>query len=221
MGFHVGVVSNAYWATSEQDALRWLESFVGLIQDLSISSDLYHYREKLSQQAKNACAAAEALGIPVGIIAVAPPEAASAADRVGQLPESESAVMFRGRAVEKLASRAAPKPWEELDRCPHEDLHEPGRVHIDPLGYVYVCQGISIGNVFTTHLREICKTYVPETHPIASPLLDGGPAELARRYAVPHASQYVDACHLCYETRLRLRNRFPELLAPDQVYGLF
>ena len=58
MGFQVGVVSNSYWATAEQDAREWLRPFAGLIQDLSVSSDLFHWSEKLSQQAKNARAAA-------------------------------------------------------------------------------------------------------------------------------------------------------------------
>jgi len=30
----------------------------------------------------------------------------------------------------------------------------------------------------------------------------------------------VDACHLCYRTRQALLERFPEYLAPRQVYGL-
>ncbi len=31
---------------------------------------------------------------------------------------------------------------------------------------------------------------------------------------------YVDACHLCYLTRLALLDKFPEVLAPRQCYGL-
>ena len=48
----------------------------------------------------------------------------------------------------------------------------------------------------------------------------GGPAELVRRYDLPHDDAYVDACHLCYEARAALRERFPESLGPPQVYGL-
>ena len=77
--------------------------------------------------------------------------------------------------------------------------------HIDPLGHVHVCQGISIGNVFEMPLRAICERYDPETHPITGPLLAGGPAELVRRYELPHERGYADACHLCYEAREMLR----------------
>ena len=46
--------------------------------------------------------AAEQLGIPFGVISVAEPEVTNAASTTGQLPVGETAVMYRGRAVEKL-----------------------------------------------------------------------------------------------------------------------
>ncbi|MHC5007582.1 MAG: radical SAM protein [Planctomycetota bacterium] len=218
-GFRVGLVSNAYWATEVKDALEWLRPMAGLVEMLSISSDLYHGTEKLRPEAQNACAAAGELGIPVGVISVARPEAVDATEAVGQLPEGESAVMYRGRAAEKLAAGAAKRPWSELATCPYEDLREPGRVHVDPLGNVHICQGISLGNLFRTSLAEICAAYDPDTHPITGALLAGGPAELARREEVSHADACADACHLCDETRRRLRERYPEILTPDQMYG--
>jgi hypothetical protein len=218
-GFRVGIVSNGYWAVAQRDALEALRPFAGLVEDLSISSDLYHYDEALSQQARDARAAADTLGIPAGFIDVAQPETPGAVQAAGQLPESSSAVMYRGRAAAVLAERAAQRPWEEFDACSHEDLREPGRVHLDPLGNLHICQGISIGNLFRAPLREICRDYDPDAHPIIGPLLEGGPAELARRYGVSPGPGYADACHLCYEVRLALRSRFPDVLGPDQMYG--
>jgi len=220
MGFRVGIVSNGYWATAVEDALEWLQPFVGLVQDLSISSDLYHWSEELSQHAKNASVAAEQLGIPVGIISIAQPEAMNAASAVGQLPVGETAVMYRGRAAEKLVARAARWPWEQFTECPYEDLREPGRLHVDPFGNLHICQGISLGNLFHRPLREICEAYDPDSHPILGPLLEGGPVELVQRYGLPHEESYADACHLCDEARRALRRRFPEILVPDQMYGV-
>jgi hypothetical protein len=90
---------------------------------------------------------------------------------------------------------------------------------VDPLGYLHICQGIAIGNLFHEPLKEIVARYKPEAHPISGALLAGGPAELVRRYDLPHGNEYADACHLCYESRIALRSRFPEILAPNQMYG--
>ncbi len=220
LGFQVGIVSNCYWANEVEDALEWLKPFAGSIQDLSISSDLYHFSEKLSQQAKNAGSAGAKLGIPSGVISITPPETTKAVSPIGQLPVGESKIMYRGRATEKLAADAGKRSWTEFKECPHEDLREPGRVHIDPFGEVHICQGISLGNVFRTPLKDICETYHPDSHPITGLLLEGGPVELVSRYELSHEECYADACHLCYEARLALRERFPEILKPDQMYGV-
>lgn len=220
MGFSVGIVSNAYWANSVADAEEWLRPFVGRLADFTVSSDLFHCSEALGEHPQNALVAAKWLNIPTGMISIGQP--GSDAQQTQSQIEDEGAVMYRGRAVEKLAPRATSYPWEGFDSCPHEDLREPGRVHLDPLGNIHICQGISLGNVFETPLKEICEKYDADAHPICGPLLDGGPAALAAEYNPPHASRfaYADACHLCYEARTRLRPRFPQYLNPDQMYGV-
>jgi MoaA/NifB/PqqE/SkfB family radical SAM enzyme len=219
-GFRVGLVSNAYWADSEAGALERLHPFAGLVDDLSISSDAYHGKEDGVTGPDLARAAARKLGIPVDFISVAAPEATNVTGSAGKLPPGESAVLFRGRAAEKLASRVATRPWAQFDRCPWEDLRAPERVHVDPFGNLHVCQGISIGNLLRRSLPEIMRNYEADDHPIVGPLLAGGPAEIVRRYGVSHRDGYADHCHLCYETRQQLRGRFPEALTPDQMYGV-
>ena len=219
-GYTVGIVSNAYWALTEEDALEWLRPLAGLVQNLTLSSDLFHYSETLSRQARNAQQAAESLGIPTGMISIARPENADAPRVVGQLPLDQSGVMYRGRAVEKLAPQAAKQPWTVFNKCPYENLRQPGRGHVEPFGHMHVCQGISLGNLLTHSLKEVAAAYNPDEHPICGPLLAGGPAEMVRRYDLPHEESYADACHLCYSARLALRERFPEILLPDQMYGV-
>ena len=132
--------------------------------------------------------------------------------------------LFRGRAAVVLAPLtplAMRHPWDEFTECPHEDLREPGRIHVDPLGNLHICQGVIIGNLFEKPLKEICECYDPDAHPICGLLLEGGPAALVSEYNLPHETSYADACHLCYQARLALRGRFPQYLAPDQMYGAF
>jgi len=219
MAFSVGIVTNAYWATSVDDAVLWLKPFVDMIDDLTVSSDLYHSDAPLTRKSQNALAAAQQLGISTGVISVAQPEEVNESITTGQIESGDSGVMYRGRAAVQLTDRAAQQAWESFNACNHEDLREPGRVHVDPFGNVHICQGLVLGNIFETPLKTICDSYDPESHPITGPILRGGPAALISEYNLPHVESYADACHLCYEARVRLRERFPQILAPDQMYG--
>jgi MoaA/NifB/PqqE/SkfB family radical SAM enzyme len=129
-------------------------------------------------------------------------------------------VTFRGRAIETLIEGLPRTTWEELKECPYEDLKGLGRIHVDPFGNAQICQGLSIGNFWKTPLSELIRNYKPDNHPICSPLIRGGPAQLVKKYEVKHKDTYVDECHLCFLTRLALIDKFPQYLAPRQVYGL-
>src|SRR4030042_6138163 len=220
LGFKVGIVTNSYWATSEEDALLWLSPLVGKVQDLTISSDLYHFSEKVSQQSKNVTSVANHLNIPLGIICIEQPEN-PAISSIGQIPPDASSIMYRGRAADKLANKTTLHPASIFVECPHENLKDPGRVHIDPFGNMHICQGISIGNINSSSIREICRNFNPINHPIIGPLLDGGPVNLTKQYNLSRMDMYADACHMCYEVRKQLREMFPDILLPDQMYGIF
>jgi hypothetical protein len=220
-GWQTEVITNAYWATSPEDALVWLRPLIQAgLNGLYLSEDAYHGSDEQSLPG-NAAAAADQLGVGESTIAIR--EAAASVD-VPSSAKGEAikggAVRFRGRAASRLTSGLPQRPWEGLVTCPHEELVSPIRVHIDPLGCVHLCQGLVMGNLFRTPLPEMLATYDPQRHPICGPLLSGGPAALARDYDLPHADSYVDECHMCYEMRDRLRERFPEHLAPAQMYGL-
>ena len=76
------------------------------------------------------------------------------------------------------------------------------------------------GNLLKRPLTEIMDDYDADDHPIVGPLLAGGPAEIVRRYGLAHEAGYADHCHLCYTSRCALRQRFPDVLTPDQMYGM-
>jgi hypothetical protein len=218
-GYSVGIVTNGYWATDARDAEEWLRPLAGRISDLAVSSDLYHGSELVGVKAGFARVAAEKLGIPVGVISIAQPQEPGGASPSGQLDRGMSSVMYKGRAAVNLAAKAVQRPWSDFTECPHEDLEEPGRVHVDPFGNLHICQGISVGNLFRTPLAEICENYEAASHPVTGPLHAGGPVELVARYGLQRRERYADACHMCYEARLELRSRFRDILTPDQMYG--
>ncbi len=220
-GFWTGIVSNGYWATGPDEAYAWLQPLVAAGLDrLEISCDQYH-GTRFEGALHPALEAAGRLGLDVKTIAVDPPATYRDPDEAAAgLPLTGGGVMFRGRATEKLAPKALHQPWTGLTTCPYEDLAQPGRLHVDPLGYLHLCQGLVVGNMFVRPLKEILSHFDPYSDPIAGPLLEGGPRQLVETYALDHEAEYVDACHLCYIARQALRQQFPLSLAPDQMYGL-
>ena len=219
-GFQVGIVTNTYFATTEEDAALWLKPLKELgIDDLSISDDAFH-SDAETTPASRALSAARKLGFPADSICIEKPTVTANTKINKGEPIVGGGVRFRGRAVEKLTQGLPTKSWEEFNECPHEDFVGLGRVHLDPYGNVQMCQGLCMGNAWTTQLSSLVKNYDAKKHPIVAPLLQGGPAQLVREYNLAHADGYIDACHLCYSTRKSLIERFSEYLAPKQVYGI-
>jgi len=217
-GFDVGIVTNAYWATTEEDAELWLRDLAALgLSRLTVSEGSLHFGDSKDTPARRALAAAGKLGVPHGSICTERP--ATKTDDEGRTVV-DGGVMFRGRAAEKLTDGMPRRPAGEFTACTREQLAEPGRVHLDAYGNVHVCQGISMGNMWDVPLSKLAAEYDAASHPICGPLLSGGPVGLAGRYGVALDDGYVDECHLCYVARRALLDRFPAHLAPRQVYGL-
>jgi hypothetical protein len=222
MDFKVGIVTNAYSAISDDDAMVWLQPLADLgVADLSISDDSFHYGEKNSP-AKCAMAAARKLGIPTSPICIQKPsvEAMPGQNQDKGAPVIGGGALFKGRAVEKLTAGLPRRPSQELIKCPYEDLRSPSRVHVDCYGHAHLCQGLSMGNLWHRSFSELVREYEVDSHPVCGPLANGGPALLAKQYNVDIAGEYVDECHCCYLIRRNLIDKFPEYLGPRQVYGL-
>jgi hypothetical protein len=222
-GFKTGVVTNAYWAISGEDARLWLKALCELgVSDISMSDDLFHCEEGEDNPAKRASDAANKLGMPVATISIEKPKVEMRTDdkQSKGAPITGGGVMFRGRAVAKLVEGLPRRGWKEFTECPYEELKNPKRIHVDSYGNVHLCQGLSMGNMWETPASMLVKNYNADSHPICAPLIKGGPALLAQEYNVKHEEKYVDACHFCYVVRLALLDRFPQYLAPRQIYGL-
>ena len=207
-GFTVGALTNGYWAKSLDIARRKLEPLVesGLTA-LNVSTGRFHTCYVAETFAHNAIAAAETFNL-----------------KVSKTETTGERLMFRGRATERLAHQTYKLPWQMFDRCSHETLNDPRRVHLDRHGFLHLCQGLVMeGSAHEESLPDIVQRYDPLSHPIAGLLHEGGPTllthEAMRMGFVPSEEGYADACHLCYSIRKYLRRFYPELLRPDEVYG--
>ena len=221
LGFRVAVLSNCFWATCPEDAVEWLLPIAETKNiELSLSSDLYHGESWEIEEVKNAAKAAKALNIKTSVIAVKHPNIeASCPKEIEGAKVDLWGLMYKGRAFLKLTEKASKTSWHEFTKCPYENFVKQERVHVDPLGYVHVCQGISIGNAWKKPFSKIIEEYAPSENPILEPLVRGGPAALVEKFSLPHDEVYADACHLCSAARLMLRNKYPDILVPDQMYG--
>lgn len=221
-GFDAGIVTNGYWATSVEDGLHWLRPIRNLgIVDLSVSDDEFHRLDKDDRKAEFAHQAAQQLGIPTGTICIESPRVSrqSSGDRRGK-PVVGGGVLFKGRAAERLTAGLPVHPCREFTTCPHEDLLNPERIHVDAYGNVHLCQGLSMGNIWQMPLPDLVRGYDAQKHPIAGPLLRGGPMQLVTDHRLAMHGSYVDECHLCYSARKLLFPRFSQYLAPKEAYGL-
>lgn len=222
-GFQVGIVSNAYMALTEEDALLWLKPLAeGGLSVLSVSNDAFHYGEEKENPAEIGWKVGLKLQLNAFPICIDPPEIleeTSPMDGKGQAVIGGGA-RFRGRAADTLTKGLPLRPWDEMIVCPDEDLLTPSRVHVDSYGNIQICQGISLGNFWEKPLSEIMASYHPDQHPICGPLHMGGPAELVRTLKIEPGEEYVDECHLCFLTRRDIIDRYPLYLTPRQVYGL-
>ena len=221
LGFRVEILSNCYWATCPEDAVEWLLPIAKAKNiELSLSSDFYHGENWETAEVKNAVKAANSLNMKVGILTVKYPNTeVPCPNEIEGAKVGLSELMYKGRAFSELTEKVTKKPWREFTKCPYENFLKQDRVHVDPIGYVHVCQGISIGNAWQKPFSKIIEEYNPYANPILEPLVRGGPVALVEKFSLPHDEVYADACHLCCAARLMLRNKYPDILVPDQMYG--
>jgi len=222
MGFKVGIVTNSFFAHSEEDAVVWLKPLVESgLDDLNASNDEFHFGETEKTRADNLVAASRSLGLePIEICIEAPSVTAMHAEGGKGQPIVGGSTRFQGRAAELLIEGLPRRQWTEFDTCPYEELVSPERIHVDAYGNVQICQGISAGNMWEIPLSEMMEAYNAEEHPICGPIVRGGPAGLAEELGIVPEPDYVDHCHLCYSIRKKVLGAYPVELSPRQVYGL-
>ncbi len=213
-GFRVEVSTSGSWASDPAAAIEWLAPLASSgVQWIGIHDDRFRPPAPGPDRTALAMGAAEILGIPCFVERCGPPTT-----RAGGM-ETDRSLLLRGRAADGLEGRVAPAGPEALDRCGHEDLRSPRRVHVDPYGLVLLCPGIAIGSLYWDTLRGVMEQYAPDRDPVLAPLLRGGPEALARELGVELPAGEASACQACYRVREALRERFPDRLGPPAVYG--
>jgi pyruvate-formate lyase-activating enzyme len=236
----IWLFTNAFWATDQKIAEKRLTKLKKAgVTRLCTSADGFHRRFISTDNVKYAMNAAQKLGLEVvldtrylGItLQEDNPEnkaTVQVLEQLGDLVNVEDwrgSPLYVGRAAEVLAPRLIDEPYLLGGACTGPwaggDWKHPTGIDIDSYGEVTLCPGISIGNAKRLPLSKILSSYSVKRHPIISEVSVRGPeglADKARQIGFKRQSNYVSACHLCYDSRKFLRPTYPKELGPSPCY---
>jgi hypothetical protein len=242
MGVAVRVETNAFWATGDETARRFLEPLYAQAASVMFSLDAWHEPFVPPECVVRAARTSEALGGQYCLEAAYLdfPSCEHEHDKrtntlladlerqVGKRPQVyQGTILFNGRAAERLAQLVASGrgiPSQACDQVPwwyNSHLRTLELLILDPDGYLSKGCGIAIANIRQTSVGAVLAMYDAAQHPIFSTLLQSGPLGLAREaeaLGYVFKADYADKCHLCQEARQVLRVKYPEYLQPDQHY---
>ncbi len=220
LGLFVSVVTNGFWATSEDVAESTLKSVSG-IQALSVSCDIYHLAAIPFVRVQNAIRAAREVGVPC--------TAAICTQRFDdpgfkRLLESLSAMMDPGSIDVALAfpvgrgnSLFRQEDYDEVPDPPQSACPVGSSPIIFPDGRVTACIGpvigvihdnpLILGNLYRQTISEIFDR--AETNAVLHAIRVWGPRRIIERLKAvsPHVElpgPYVknSACHACHQLML-------------------
>jgi hypothetical protein len=243
MGVAVRVETNAFWATDDEAARRFLEPLYEQEASVMFSLDAWHEPFVPSERVARAVRVSEALGgqynLEMSYLDFPSCEherdkrsnalLADLERQVGERPRVyQGTVLFNGRAAERLAQFVAPGRGIPTEICGQVPWWHDGHLKtldlliLDPNGYLSKGCGIAIADIRQTSVDTVLASYDPTQHPIFSTLLESGPLGLAREaetLGYELKTDYADKCHLCQEAREALLSKYPAFLVPEQHYG--
>jgi hypothetical protein len=236
-----GIITNGYWATTDQTAQNRLLKLkrAGLTR-ITFSVDSFHQEFIPFKNVHKGIEAASSIGFnhiwvdsqflelehPTNDYDIKTQKMLDALTDLKNIEISKYQVDFEGRAAETLAELVPPNPRIPKGKCqtPYwlgKSLKEPKAIEIDYEGNVTLCPGICIGNANTTSISSLLSKYDSFDNVIIQRLAEKGPIgllDLAKKQGLRITQKFVNECHLCYEMRKLLRAYYPQFLQPAQCY---
>jgi MoaA/NifB/PqqE/SkfB family radical SAM enzyme len=218
LGLRISVTSNAFWATTDEKALRTLRSLPG-ISFLSVSTDTYHQEYVPFENVRNALRAAAELGIPAYVTVITDNRSDPAFQRVqAELLQLTAPDNVRtgltfpvGRAADMkqcLHHVRSAEPCPEVCQAASSPCIFPdGRVYgcIGPLFELGEDQPLFLGNVRDHSVAEIFDR--SETNAVLHALRLWGPARLIEQMRMTGLGKHLprsfvadSVCSACHST---------------------
>ena len=244
LGLAVRVETNAFWASTEDAARRYLAPLFALGASVMFSLDAFHEPHVPLERVERALRVSAELGgqhcLEMAYLDVkrrthpfdehSDALLAEVEGRLGRSPCCriyQGNVFYNGRAARSVAgwvSEGRGVPAETCVRVPwwmDGELDTLDLLILDAEGYLSKGCGIAIGRVGPRPVEAILDGFDARAHPIFRTLLETGPLGLAREaeaLGYELKPDYADKCHLCQEARQVLRFRYPEYLVPARHY---
>jgi hypothetical protein len=244
LGLAVRVETNAFWASSEDEARQFLAPLYALGASVMFSLDAFHEPHVPPERVERALRVSAELGgqhyLEMAYLDVerrahpldrhSDTLLAEVEGRLGRSPCCriyQGNVYYNGRAARALAGRVSEGrgiPTETCVRVPwwmDGELDTLDLLILDADGYLSKGCGIAIGRIGARPVEAILDDFDARAHPIFRTLLETGPLGLAREaeaMGYTLKADYADKCHLCQEARQVLRPAYPEFLTPARHY---
>ena len=226
-GFWVGLLSNGFWAVSDEKAKEVLVPLVEVgLTNLDISTDAWHSEFVPLERAERAVRVAKELDVEAELMVCAGGVNESSVLsklKTDGFDVTPGRIVCKGRAAVSDICTVEKEPWEKLTGCGVE-FGGGSRVHVGPYGGIHICQGLlAKGDARIQPLKKIFSSFDLKDQPICAALDRGGPAELARwakEYGFKVKDAYADGCQLCFEARRYLQKLFPDEIGPPGIFEL-
>ena len=245
IGIKVRIETNAFWASSEQEALNKLKPLSNSDLNIMYSLDYFHKKFVSLNNIENALKASCKLKISCCLETayIDYPNFKNSIDtktnnmisslksiieELGISIHYKGNILYNGRASKKLTKyrtnsnvfkeKCIEVPWWSNGSYDNFDL-----IILDPDGNISKGCGISFGNIYNNSIEDIIHNWDPSKHPIISVLKSQGPIGLAKKattFGYVIKEKYADKCHLCQESRQYLLKEYDEILTPLQHYNI-
>lgn len=238
----IGLSTNAFWAKNETIALQKVKTLTELgVNGIAISADYYHQQKMAIDGPKILAKVLKESSLKTHSYLMGArlhknvEDASKVNDATNDITKEINEhldlpiAIAHERSIGKGCRINNPKypgipqgKCTELNTClGQRSPFNPAMVWIDAYGNVMICYGIIIGNLHANSLNEIITNYKPNNYPLLEGLAQLGPKYLykkAKQLTVKLPPAFFDECDVCYQSRVVLRKKYPELFGPDECY---
>ena len=238
----LGISTNAFWAVNYEKTVKIVDQLIESgITGIAISADYYHQKYMPADGPKILAGIVKEKGLRTHsyLMGARLNDDTQDSKEINAITEQVTSdvnqdldlpiAMAFERSIGKGSKINMPKKsgipqgmCTELNTCLGErSPFNPAMVWIDPYGNVMICYGVIIGNLHEKSLNDIIEGYAIDKYPQIKNIALYGPKGLlneAQQNGLNAEKGFYDECDLCYQSRVALHHKYPEVFGPEECY---